>query len=100
MQLRHLAVHTDKHALAPQGIDRGLAGGTGGCVINPSAEDERNIPSRFGDQRLKAGDVLPVERPDGGVWEGRSSAVQETCWTTWARSTCRRRGRGPRRGWR
>ena len=66
MQMRHLAVRTDKHALAPQGIDDGLAGGTGGCVINPGAEDVRNLLSRFGDQRLKAGDVLRVERPRGG----------------------------------
>ena len=50
----------------PQGIDDGLAGGTGGCVINPGAEDVRNLLSRFGDQRLKAGDVLRVERPRGG----------------------------------
>ena len=49
MQLGHLAVRTDKHALAPQGIDGGLAGGTGGCVINLGAEDERNMPSCFGD---------------------------------------------------
>ena len=62
----HLAVRTDKHAIAPQGIDDGLAGGTGGCVINPGAEDVRNLLSRFGDQRLKAGDVLRVERPRGG----------------------------------
>ena len=66
MQMRHLAVRTNKHALAPQGIDDGLAGGTGGCVINPGAEDVRNLLSRFGDQRLKAGDVLRVERPRGG----------------------------------
>ena len=66
MQLGHLAVRTDKHALAPQGIDGGLAGGTGGRVTNPGAEDQRNMPSRFGDQRLKAGDVLRVERPRGG----------------------------------
>ena len=51
-----------KHALAPQGID----GGTGGCVINPGGDDERSLPSRFSDQRLKTGDVLRVERPGGG----------------------------------
>ena len=98
MQMRHLAVRTDKHALAPQGIDDGLAGGTGGCVINPGAEDVRNLLSRFGDQRLKAGDVLRVSGRVAGVWERRSSAVQETCWTTCARGTCRWRGRGATTG--
>ena len=49
-------MRTDKHALAPQGIDGG----------HPGGEDERSLPSRFGDQRLKTGDVLRVERPGGG----------------------------------
>ena len=61
------SMRTDKHALAPQGIDGGHPGGTGGCIINPGGEDERSLPSRFGDQRLKTGDVLRVERPGGGV---------------------------------
>ena len=60
------SMRTDKHALAPQGIDGGQPGGTGDCVINPGREDERSLPSRFGDQRLKTGDVLRVERPGGG----------------------------------
>ena len=60
------SIRTDKHALAPQGIDGGHPGGTGGCTINPGAEDERSMPSRFGDQWLKTGDVLRVERPGGG----------------------------------
>ena len=60
------SMRTDKHALAPQGIDCGHPGGAGGCLINPGGEDERCLPSRFGDQRLKTGDVLRVERPGGG----------------------------------
>ena len=60
------SMRTDKHALAPQGIDGGHPGGTGGCIINPARDDERSLPSRFGDQRLKTGDVLRVERPGGG----------------------------------
>ena len=51
---------------SPQGIDGGHPGGTGGCVTNPGGEDERSLPSRFGDQRLKTGDVLRVKRPGGG----------------------------------
>ncbi len=60
------SMRTDKHALAPQGIDGGHPGGTGDCIINPGRDDERSLPSRFGDQRLKTGDVLRVERPGGG----------------------------------
>ena len=60
------SMRTDKHALAPQGIDGGHPGGTGDCIINPHGDDERSLPSRFGDQRLKTRDVLRVERPGGG----------------------------------
>ena len=60
------SMRTDKHALAPQGIDGGHPGGTGYCIINPGGDDDRSLPSRFGDQRLKTGDVLRVERPGGG----------------------------------
>ena len=60
------SMRTDQHALAPQGIDGDHPGGTSDCIINPGGEDERSLPSRFGDQRLKTGDVLRVERPGGG----------------------------------
>lgn len=60
------SMRTDKHALAPQGIDGGLPGATGACVVNPGGEDEQTLPSRFGDRRLRSGDVLRVERPGGG----------------------------------
>ena len=43
------SMRTDKHALAPHGIDGGHPGGTGGCIINPGADDECSMPSRFGD---------------------------------------------------
>ena len=33
-------MRTDKHALAPQGIDGGHPGGTGDCIINPGGEDD------------------------------------------------------------
>jgi N-methylhydantoinase B len=59
------SMRTDKHAIAPFGIDRGLAGGKGACIVNP-ANEARRLPSRFGDQPLKADDVVRVERPGGG----------------------------------
>ena len=84
------SMRTDKHTLAPQGID----GGTSGCIINPGREDERSMPSRFGDQRLKTQDVLRVERPGAEVWERRSSELRRRWWKMCGRGTCRWRGHG------
>jgi N-methylhydantoinase B len=60
------SMRTDKHAIEPFGSDGGLAGGKGSCIVNPSAKDEKRLPSRFGDYRLKRNDLLRVERPGGG----------------------------------
>jgi N-methylhydantoinase B len=59
------SMRTDKHAIEPFGSDSGSAGGKGSCIINPGP-DARRLPSRFGDQRLKKGDLLRLERPGGG----------------------------------
>ncbi|MBI2367869.1 MAG: hydantoinase B/oxoprolinase family protein [Deltaproteobacteria bacterium] len=60
------SMRTDKHAIEPFGSDGGLAGGKGACIVNPGAKDEKWLPSRFGDYRLKRNDLLRVERPGGG----------------------------------
>jgi len=60
------SMRTDKHTIEPFGSDGGLAGGKGACVVNPGAKDEKRLPSRFGDYRLKRNDLLRVERPGGG----------------------------------
>jgi len=60
------SLRTDKHLIAPWGADEGIAGGKGNCVINPGSNDEKELPSRFGDQRLQEGDLLRLERPGGG----------------------------------
>ncbi len=60
------SMRTDKHAVAPFGSDQGLPGGKGACVVNPGANDEKSLPSRFGDYRLRRGDIVRVERPGGG----------------------------------
>ena len=59
------SMRTDKHAIEPFGSDNGSVGGKGSCTINPGP-DARRLPSRFGDQRLKRGDLLRLERPGGG----------------------------------
>jgi N-methylhydantoinase B len=60
------SMRTDKHAVAPFGSDQGLPGGKGACVVNPGTNDEKSLPSRFGDYRLRRGDIVRVERPGGG----------------------------------
>jgi N-methylhydantoinase B len=60
------SMRTDKHRIAPVGIEEGKAGRMGSCIINPGAADEKRLPSRFGDYRLNKGDLLRLERPGGG----------------------------------
>jgi N-methylhydantoinase B len=60
------SMRTDKHAIAPFGISDGKAGGRGACLVNPGAAEEKSLPSRFGDHRLRKGDLVRVLRPGGG----------------------------------
>jgi N-methylhydantoinase B len=60
------SMRTDKHAIEPFGSDRGLPGGKGACIVNPETNKEQRLPSRFGDHRLRANDLVRVERPGGG----------------------------------
>jgi len=60
------SMRTDKHSIGPWGSDHGLAGGKGSCIVAPGTAEEKKLPSRFGDHRLKQGDLLRVERPGGG----------------------------------
>jgi N-methylhydantoinase B len=60
------SMRTDKHDVAPFGIDAGLPGGNGACVVNPGSSEEKRLPSRFGDYRLRKDDIVRVERPGGG----------------------------------
>jgi N-methylhydantoinase B len=59
-------MRTDKHAIAPFGSSAGLPGGKGACRVNPGTENEKSLPSRFGDHRLGRDDTIRVERPGGG----------------------------------
>ncbi|MEX0805165.1 MAG: hydantoinase B/oxoprolinase family protein [Candidatus Binatia bacterium] len=60
------SMRTDKHSTEPFGSESGLAGGKGSCIVNPGSNEEKRLPSRFGDQRLSKGDLLRIERPGGG----------------------------------
>ncbi len=60
------SLRTDKHRIEPWGHEGGRPGGKGICIINPGSEEEKRLPSRFGDYVLKKGDLLRLERPGGG----------------------------------
>ena len=60
------SMRTDKHSVEPWGSDNGLAGGKGSCIIDPGTNEERKLPSRFGDYRLNRTNLLRIERPGGG----------------------------------
>ena len=60
------SMRTDKHAIAPFGIDAGHAGEPGACLVNFATREEKSLPSRFGDHRLHKNEVVRVARPGGG----------------------------------
>jgi N-methylhydantoinase B len=60
------SMRTDKHTVAPFGVKAGREGGRGACLVNPASAAEKSLPSRFGDQRLRQGDLVRVLRPGGG----------------------------------
>ena len=60
------SMRTDKHLIAPWGGDHGADGGKGACVVNPQSQQEKRLPSRFGDYPLHKNDTVRLERPGGG----------------------------------
>jgi N-methylhydantoinase B len=59
-------LRSTKHAVPPQGVLRGGRGGAGKCTINPRTNHAKELPSRYSDYPLKAGDVFRIETPGGG----------------------------------
>jgi N-methylhydantoinase B len=60
------SLRSTKHTVAPKGIENGLDGRTGKCILNPGTEKERVLPSRCSDLTLHPGDVIRLETPGGG----------------------------------
>jgi N-methylhydantoinase B len=60
------SLRSTKHTVAPKGIDGGLDGKTGYCVLNPGKPGEQVIPSRFSDHVLHPGEAFRLETPGGG----------------------------------
>jgi N-methylhydantoinase B len=60
------SLRSTKHTVAPKGIDGGMDGKTGHCVLNPGTPAERPIPSRFSDHVLHPGEIFCLDTPGGG----------------------------------
>jgi N-methylhydantoinase B len=61
-----LTLRGGKHAVAAAGIGGGAPARRGDCIINPGADDERRLPSRFSGVALGQRDVLRIEKSGGG----------------------------------
>lgn len=61
-----LTLRGGKHTEPAFGVDGGMPGRLGACIINPDSEAVRDLPSRFGGEELKEGDVLRIEKAGGG----------------------------------
>ena len=89
------SMRTDKHALAPQGIDGGHPASTGDCIINPGGEDEGSLalPLRRSAAE-KPATCCGWKGPAAAAWERPSSGVRRPCWMMCGKGTFRWSGRG------
>jgi len=55
-----------KHAIPAAGAAGGAPARLGACVINPGGAGEKRMPSRFGGEFVREGDVVRVEKSGGG----------------------------------
>ena len=60
------SIRSAKHVIPAQGLAGGAPGRTGDIRINPGTPDEKQLPTRYADYPLKAGDVFRLEFPGGG----------------------------------
>ncbi len=56
----------DHCKFAPQGLNGGKNGCPGRYVLNPGTPDERVMPSKLSNYRMKKGDVISMQTPGGG----------------------------------
>lgn len=72
------SLRTDKHAIAPLGLDAGRPAANGACLVNPGTSEEIPLPSRFGDYRLRRNDLVRIARPGGaGLGEPSHRPVEK-----------------------
>jgi N-methylhydantoinase B len=61
-----LSARTDRWVFPPAGLDGGSAGAPGGYVLNPGTEGEQQLPSKFAEMIVDAGDVVSFCTTGGG----------------------------------
>jgi N-methylhydantoinase B len=62
------SIRSAKHVIPANGLACGAPGRTGDIRINPGTAGEKQLPTRYADYPLKAGDVFRLETPGGGGW--------------------------------
>lgn len=62
------SIRSAKHVVPAQGLAGGGNGRTGDIRINPGTVAEKQLPTRYADYPLQAGDVFRLESPGGGGW--------------------------------
>jgi N-methylhydantoinase B len=60
------SIRSMKHIIPPNGCAHGLPGRTGAIWINPDGKAPKQLPTRYADYPLKAGDVFRLDTPGGG----------------------------------
>jgi N-methylhydantoinase B len=60
------SIRSAKHVIPAQGVAGGATGRTGDIRINPGSAAEKQLPTRYADYPLRAGDVFRLESPGGG----------------------------------
>ncbi len=60
------SAHSDRHCIAPWGLEGGLAGSCGKFLLNPDTPEEKVIASKVSDIILKEGDIISIHTAGGG----------------------------------
>jgi N-methylhydantoinase B len=63
-----LSVRTDRHYLAPAGVNGGRAAKSAEFVLNPGLDNERRLPGKLDGVSVRAGEQLLITSPGGGGW--------------------------------
>lgn len=63
-----ISVRTDRHYLAPAGVNGGRAAKSAQFILNPGSAQERALPGKRDGIPVKAGDRLLFTSPGGGGW--------------------------------
>jgi N-methylhydantoinase B len=60
------SIRSMKHIIPPNGCAGGRPGRTGSLWVNPESKEAKQLPTRYADYPLKAGDIFRLDTPGGG----------------------------------